>query len=97
MDQNTLNATLIFVLLFRRRYLQRNRPIRVSYEYLGGSFSLDLMPPGRARVWLRFTVPEIKRLAPLLHLEEIQYRNNYTCDSITALRVVCARLSYPGR
>ena len=97
MDQNTLVATLMFILLFRRRYLLRNQPIRPSYEYLRGSFSLDLIPPGRARVWLRFTVPEIKRLAPLLHLEEIEYRHRVTCDPITALCVVCARLSYPGR
>jgi hypothetical protein len=96
MDQSTLVATLIFVLLFRRRYLQQIQPIRAMYEYLRGSFSLDLMPPGRARVWLRFTVPEIKRLAPLLHLEEIEYRNGYDCEPITALCVVCARLSYPG-
>jgi DDE superfamily endonuclease len=101
MDETTLIATLLAVLLYRRRthrrLQQRASNWRPSYEYLKGSFSLDLMSPGRARVWLRFTVPEIQRLAPLLHLDEISYRNGYSCDPTTALCVVCARLSYPGR
>jgi hypothetical protein len=55
------------------------------------------MPPGRAQVWLRFSVPEIIRLALLLHLDKIDFRNCISVDPTTALCVVCARLSYPGR
>ena len=39
------------------------------YEYIQSSFSLELMTPGRARVWLQFTAVEIHWLAPLLELD----------------------------
>lgn len=55
------------------------------------------MPPGRARIWLRFTSAEIYRLVPLLNLYGVVYRNRYTPDAITTSCVVCARLSFPSR
>ena len=81
----------------RRRCRQREWKWRPSYEYRQFSFSLDLMPPGRARAWLRFSVPEIKQLAPLLQLYSVKYRCRYTVDPTIALCVVCARLSTPGK
>ncbi|ELR07222.1 hypothetical protein GMDG_02449 [Pseudogymnoascus destructans 20631-21] len=70
----------------------------VPYEYLHHQFSLDInMPAGRARVWLRFSVAEIRELAPLLRLGEISWRSRYQADPETALCVLCARLSSPGR
>ena len=65
-------ATL--VLLRRRRRQKRQWKWRPLYEYTQSSFSLDLMPPGRARSWLRFDVPEIIELALLLQLYRIKYR-----------------------
>jgi hypothetical protein len=70
---------------------------RPAYEYTARSWSLHLMPPGRARYWLRFTVPQIQQLAPLLKLDQIVFRDRISADPSTALCVVCARLSYPGR
>ena len=70
---------------------------RPPYEYVRRSFSLELMPPGRARIWLRFTPEEIWRLVPLLRLYEVEYRNRYQPDAETALCVVAARLSFPSR
>jgi hypothetical protein len=61
------------------------------------SFSLELMPPGRARIWLRFTPEEIRQLVPLLNLEGVPFRNRYNVDSETAFCVVAARLSFPNR
>lgn len=70
---------------------------RPPYGYVRRSFSLELMPPGRARIWLRFTPKEIQRLVPLLHLYEVEYRNQYQSDAETALCVVAAWLSFPSR
>jgi hypothetical protein len=70
---------------------------RPPYEYIQHSFSLELMPPGRARIWLRFTPAEIYRLVPLLNLVGVVYRNRYTPDAITAFCMVCACLSFPSR
>lgn len=92
-------ATLVLIRR-RRRYRRRQRRQwrwRPSYEYTQASFSLDLMPPGRARAWLRFTVPEIIELAPLLQLDQIEYRHRLHVDSTTALCITCARLSTPGK
>jgi hypothetical protein len=68
-----------------------------AYEYIQSSFSLELMTPGRARVWLRFTAIEIRRLVPLLELDQVVWRNRLKPHLETALCVLCARLSYPGR
>jgi hypothetical protein len=67
------------------------------YEYIQSSFSLELMTPGRARIWLRFTVEEVRQLAPLLELNQVPWRSRISCPAETALCVLCARLSYPGR
>ena len=82
----------------RRRHYQQQLRIRYrpAFKYVFRSFSLDFMPPGRARIYLRFTVPEIQRLAPLLRLYAIEYRAGIKCDSTTALCVICVRLSYPS-
>lgn len=42
-----------------------------AYKYIQSSFSLELITPSRARVWLRFTAVEIRRLAPLLELDQV--------------------------
>jgi DDE superfamily endonuclease len=99
MEHNTLLAlTLILIIYYRRRRQHQTQPRwRPSYEYCRESFSIELLPPGRAKYWLRFTVPEIQRLAPLLQLDQVEYRNRQIVDPTTALCVVCARLSYPGR
>ena len=70
---------------------------RPPYEYVQHSFSLELMSPGRARIWFRFTPEEIHRLVPLLNLEGVAYRNRYKVDPETAFCVVCVPLSFPNR
>jgi hypothetical protein len=44
----------------RRRSRPARRRYRPLYEYVPSSFSLELMPPGRARFWLRFTPEQIR-------------------------------------
>jgi len=68
-----------------------------SYEYAFSSFSLELMPPGRARFWLRFTPEQIRQLVPLLGLNDVAFRRRCTADVEQSLRILAARLSYPGR
>lgn len=55
------------------------------------------MPPGRARRLLRFTVDGVRHLVPLLHLHGVPFRHRISPDPETALAVVLARLSFPGR
>ena len=55
------------------------------------------MPPGHARIWLRFTPEEIYRLAPFLNLYGVAFRHRYQADPLTAFCIVCARLSFPNR
>lgn len=109
MDETTTTTTVITTVMIaiaiHRRQIYRRRQNkakrvwkwRPSYEYNHTSFCLDLIPPGKARVLFRFTVPEIIQLAPLLHLYEVEYRDRITCEPTTALCIVCARLSYPTR
>lgn len=56
---------------YRHQLRRRNA---VPYEYQHFSFSIDLMPPGKVHRLLRFSVEEIHRLVPLLHLEEVPHR-----------------------
>jgi hypothetical protein len=55
------------------------------------------MPPSRARIWLRFTLEEIRQLVPLLNLEGVPFRRRCKADPETAFCMVCARLSFPNR
>lgn len=55
------------------------------------------MPASRARFWLRFTVLKVQKLAELLQIDQVEYRERIQVDPTTALAVVCARLSYPSR
>jgi DDE superfamily endonuclease len=92
--QRVLLIALITLYITHQKRQWQWRP---AYEYLQQSFSLELMPPGRAKAWLRFTVPEIQRIAPLLQLHTVEYRYRLQVDATTALCVVCARLSTPGK
>jgi hypothetical protein len=87
-------AIVVFWYRCERRCRETYRP---PYEYVQHSFSLELMHPGRARIWLRFTPEEIYQLVPLLNLEGVPFRNRYKVDSVTAFCVVAARLSFPSR
>jgi hypothetical protein len=92
-------AAAVVVVWYNRHQAQRKRRsvYRPPYEYVQHSFSLELMPPGRARIWLRFTPEEIRRLVPLLNLEGVPFRYRYKVDPETAFCVVAARLSFPNR
>lgn len=81
----------------RRRWAARRKRYRTPYEYNLSSFSLELMPPGKARFWLRFTPGQIRQLVPLLGLDGVPYRRRYKADGELALCIVAARLSFPGR
>ena len=81
----------------RRKALATRQAFRPSYEYPWFSWSLELMPPSRARVWLRFSPEEIRRLVSLLWIHEVPWRERVNPDPEMALCVVLARLSYPGR
>jgi hypothetical protein len=98
-DEIAFMGLLLGLLLLRRRQDRRQRRVRwrPSYEYRHFSFSLDLMPPGRARAWLRFSVEEIIQLVPLLQLDLVEYRDRNSVDPTTALCIVCARLSSPAK
>jgi hypothetical protein len=91
-DEEAITAVILTTLLLYRR--RRNRQIRQqkrawkwrpAYEYNRFSFSLDLMPAGRASAWLRFSVEEIIDLATLLQLDFIEFQNRIQADSTTAL------------
>ena len=83
----------------RRRWkaLATLQAFRPSYKYPQFSQSLKLIPPSRARVWLRFSPEEIRRLVPLLRIHEVLQRERVNPDPKMALCVVLARLSYPER
>jgi hypothetical protein len=70
---------------------------RALFEYKHFSFSLDLIGPGRAHVLFRFSVEEIQRLSPLLHLQEMPLRQRLIAELDLILAVLLARLSFPGR
>ena len=78
----------------RRRLAKRSTLV---YEYQHFSWSIDLMPPGKAKRLLRFSVEEVHILVHLLHLHEIPWRRRVVVSSETALCIVLARLSFPGR
>ena len=90
-------AAAVVVVWYSQQLAQRRSRYRPPYEYVQHSFSLELMPPGRARIWLRFTPEEIYQLVPLLNLEGVLYRCLYKADLVTAFCVVAARLSFPNR
>jgi hypothetical protein len=78
-EDELILALLMFSASFCILYHHRLRQKRVwkwrpAYEYTQSSFSLELMPPGKARAWLRFSVEEIIELAPLLQLHAVEYR-----------------------
>ena len=75
-DEEAAACAVAFVIFYHYQQ-KRIWKYRSSYEYISHSFSLNSMPPGRARIWLRFTPAEVQQLVPLLGLEEIQYRNKY--------------------
>jgi hypothetical protein len=81
----------------RRSRRARKRRYRPPYEYVLSSFSLELMPPGRAWVWLWFTPEQIRQLVSLLGLDGVAYCCRYKADAELALCIVAARLSFPGR
>src|SRR5450432_3180132 len=78
----------------RRRLAKRSTLV---YEYQHFSWSIDLMPPGKAKRLLRFSVEEVHILVHLLHLHEIPWRRRVVISLETALCIVLARLSFPGR
>src|SRR5450432_3326106 len=78
----------------RRRQLAKRSAL--VYEYQHFSWSIDLMPPGKARRLLQFSV-EVHHLVYLLHLHEIPWRRRVAVSSETALCIALAQLSFPGR
>jgi hypothetical protein len=82
----------------RRRKSQaaKKRRYRTLYEYVPSSFSLELMPPGRAQVWLWFSLEQIRQLVGFLELDSIAFRRHCKADSELALCLVAARLSFPS-
>jgi hypothetical protein len=80
-----------------RRQRQLARRSVLVYEYQHFSWSIDLMPPGKAQRLFRFSVEEVYRLVPLLRLHEIPWRRRVAVSLGTALCIVLARLSFPGR
>src|SRR5436190_9498813 len=104
MDEGNENAAALavaFVALwyYRCQARQRHRE-RVCwcppYEFTQHSFSLELMPPGHARIWLWFMPEEIFQLVPLLNLEGIAFHHRYQTDLVTAFCMVCVCLTYPN-
>ena len=97
-DAATFAAAMVIVWYNCHQAQQKKRSVyRPPSEYVQHSFSLKLMPPGRARIWLRFTPEEIRQLVPLLNLEEVSFWHRYKADPETAFCVVVAHLSFPNR
>jgi DDE superfamily endonuclease len=97
-EENAVLAAATAAAWYHQQWLARKKQAyRPPFEYVQHSFSLELMPPGRARIFLRFTPEEIRCLVPLLGLDGVAYRNRYTPDAETAFCVVAARLSFPNR
>jgi hypothetical protein len=81
----------------RKSWAAKKRRYRTLYKYVLSSFSLELMPLGRARVWLRFSLEQIRQLVGLLELDSMAFRRCCKADSELALCLVAAWLSFPGR
>src|SRR5438045_5807327 len=96
-EESAALAAAIAVAWCCKEAARRKWAYRPAFEYVQHSFSLELMPPGRARIFLRFTPEEIRRLVPLLGLGGVAYRSRYMPDAETAFCVVAARLSFPNR
>ncbi|OBT40918.1 hypothetical protein VE00_08802 [Pseudogymnoascus sp. WSF 3629] len=73
-EEEELDVVLLALAVKLRAYRNRRQSSirsRALFEYKHFSFSLDLIGPGRAHVLFRFSVEEIQRLSPLLHLQEM--------------------------
>lgn len=85
----------------RRQYARLNalpqRRRRPRYIYVPREFSLEAMPPGNVEFEFRFAAHELRRILPLLRLEDVAWRTRVHPPAMTALCVLCARLSYPKR
>jgi hypothetical protein len=76
----------------------RNRIIRPSVSQKRALDRILLFDDHFARTHFRFTIPEIRTLAPLLKLHpHIKFSNRSTCTGFEALAMVLARLSFPKR
>ncbi|KAA8565420.1 hypothetical protein EYC84_009280 [Monilinia fructicola] len=87
-------ALMFFMMAEERRPRYR---YRTPFKYTKKEFDLTSMAPQNVIFWFRFTTIELQRLARLLKLENIKYPRRIKCPSLTALCVVCARLSHPKR
>ena len=101
-DENAAALAVAFVALwYYQCQAQQRHQERVHwhppYEFIQCSFSLELMPPGHAHIWLQFTPEEIFQLVPLLNLEGIAFHHWYQTDLVTAFCMVCAHLTYPNQ
>ena len=100
MDQELENAAAFaaaVAVMWYDQQCKRKWIYRPPYEYVQHSFSLELMPPGQARIWLWFTPEEIHQLLPLWNLEDVPFRRQCKVDPETAFCVVAACLSFSNR
>ena len=78
----------------RAQQLRYRRPV---YRYRRRPFRLRRWSDEKIQLLCRFTRSELRRLLPLLHLDEIRWTGGVRPKPETALCLLLVRLSYPGR
>jgi hypothetical protein len=84
---------------WQQKDTRRNGPYRYRdpFLYRRRRFKLHLMPVQNQRRVFRFTEPEIRLLAHLFRLDQVQWCYRNKPSPVTALCVVLARFAYPNR
>jgi hypothetical protein len=73
-----------------RQLAQYRPPIRYNPSI---NFSLDNVPEANCIEYMRFSKEEIRRVVPLLHIDEIQFRHRYSISSEKAFCILLYRLA----
>ena len=78
----------------RGRY--RCRQYRPPYSYRKRPFSLDRWEEAKVRTLCRFSKAEIRRILPLLRLDDVSWTTRNKPSQETAFCLLLCQLAYPG-
>lgn len=85
----------------RRRQHEAERRLalarRPAYIYVRWQFCFEGLPQSNLIMLTRFNAQQIRRVVPLLKLDDVPWRSRLRPPPETAFCVLCARLAYPGR
>ncbi|KIV87645.1 hypothetical protein PV11_03177 [Exophiala sideris] len=76
---------------------RRYQPFRASLPYRQFYFSLDQWSDETALYRTRFTIAEIRRMIPLLRLDEVEWTNRYRPTEEKALYITLSRIFCTAR